>query len=420
LDAPTDAGLAAPTNCAAGAQVGGGGGVAITVTGLWNKGMWVAWQDGDSGPWQLLASDGGNSTATFTPQSGRYAVAAACGDSSSWKTQVHYRTTATTQLPACNESSGCANGLGLAVTGTLSGVGTDQWLRVNRSGDIAINPTGGVATYSLSDFPFHDMVFAVGPANKQFSQIAVLRGALAAAFDAGAGMGDAGPATVDVNFATQGKAAIQKTFSMTGLAPGDSQSHFVSWQLGPGLYGCGTTIELEANSQSASDSYASLDPSLVQSGDLYNLTANANHPGDGGVENDVDVNGTFHTAANITIPISYFSAMLSWAGSSPYGRVRADFAQYPGATLYTIQSYSRPDGGVESDWYVDATPDWLAACTSYWFAAPDLSGVTGWNPAWGLAPGVPAFARVTATADNVPLSDGTMSVAANYATTVTP
>lgn len=323
----------------------------------------------------MLSKSGG--TFTFRPTGARYGVAVACATPGTGR--VVYATTQTTSLDACPEGGvgECGSSFSGTLSGTLSGVGTSQWLGVMdaESAGYAIAPVSGKATCSLRLEEARDLVLGIAPtAGQPFSRIAVLREAVSDT--------TADPTTLNIDFATIGKPSVLKSIKVGGLQPTDVQTHSVTWRTQSSWDYCGSQdLELAASPGSATDTYAALDPSLVEAGEQYFVLASAKRGGD--ASSTASVTARLATPVDLEPTLAYANAVLSLAASSPYPRARAVFPPYANATSYELStSCSRGAGKGSVYWTISVSPEWLGACTDCQVAMPDLSALSCWNDSW--------------------------------------
>ena len=358
-------GSAGGASCVAGTGSPGTGAVPVKVEG---EGIWAAWQDGD-GPWFPLAKSSDN--FTFRPTGTRYAVAVVCGTDSYASGEVIYGTTAQTTIGACPGigEAPCDPAFQGTVKGTLSNVGTSQWLVTNDNElGHAITPVSGSVSYSVDLDYTNNLLFGIAAASGQaLTRIAVLRNAVTENTQS--------PATMNVDLNTAGKATTLKNIVVSGLAAGDTQTHQATWNLA--TQNCGNnSLLVSTNAASATDTYAALDSSLVQAGDSYDISVRATKGGDS--KNGANVSAHFSTAKDVVLPVVFANVNGSLVAVVPYPRAQASFPPYANATGYSLRT-SCPTG---ITWSLTASPAWLGTCSDCKLSMPDLSAVNCWNDKW--------------------------------------
>ncbi len=351
----------------------------ITVNG---DGIWAAWQDGD-GPWLPLEKS--NQKFTFRPSGTRYAVAVVCPVEDGSKSQygsVFYQTTSTKSFDVClfGGEASCGEAFYGTVKGTLSNVGTSQWLKLNDwTNGRAISPAAGNATYSIGVDFIRDLVFGIAPsATQPLTRIAVLRDAVTEA--------SSDPATVNVDFNTAGKPTTVKSITINGLEASDTQTHQVLWSPQNSAFVCQTGgLLVSTNGASASDSYAALDPALVHADEYYSFTLGAGRGTDS--SSGASVSASFKTPQDLAIPVAFTDARASLVATAPFLRVEASFSPFPDATGYSLSTRCKLTGGSSIDWSLGASPEWLGTCTDCKISMPAFSPATCWDDAWACPAG---------------------------------
>lgn len=100
-------------------------------------------------------------------------------------------------------------------------------------------------------------------------------------------------------------------------------------------------------------------------------------------------NKTMTFGPALTIPT------VSTLATAPYARVQASYAVQAEYNRYFTGDFQQTSNNRHSQ--IQMTSGWLAGAANAQLAVPDLSAVTGWNNAWGLATGVSTHWTVTAT-----------------------
>lgn len=353
---------------------------------------WAAWQDG-AGVWtQLLPKTTG--VYEFTPTGARYGVVLVCSDGATdIQGQLYYRTTATTRIdmtagagcaPAASPSTytfgGTMTNLPGAATYRVSGTGTGF-------GYGALNINGSSASYSVGTFrvgSMEDIAVGVsdgaGAPTPNILKMLLVRGQ---AFN--------GNVVRDIDWSTEGFVP-DATYTATvtnainagakiyvSYATANAPSHGMPLMKGAANLASGTLTQ-EFSSIPAGEALAT---------DNYMLYA---YDGAG----IASVRRFFHDAANVTTAMpSPPAATFGIAATTPYIQPRYTF---PEAT--SVQSYSaRWDHFVgkfdRRAYNIDIDPAWLSGTAPFVYDFPDLSGVTGWQTAWGVPSNVAAGAVTT-------------------------
>lgn len=368
-------GAAGGPSCVVGTGSPGTGSVPVKVV---TEGRWAAWQDGD-GPWLPLVKSGNG--FVFRPTGTRYGVAIQCGSESYSSSEVIYGTTAQTTLSACPTAgvARCEPAFDGTVKGTLSNVGSSQWLATGHdylSPGHAISPSAGSVSYSF-ELNTNSLLLGIAAASGQpLTRVAVLRNVLTPETPS--------PATVNIDFNSAGKATTSKNLVISGLSTGDTQSHHMTWTMAGD--GCGNaSLEVSTDKTSPTDTYAALDPSFIQSGDRYEVSVTAKKAGD--AQNTASVSARFNTAKDVTLPVLFSDATGSLAAAAPYPRAQASFTPYPNASGYVLRTSCTTTGTSSISWMVTASSEWLGSCSGCKLAMPDLSAAACWNDGWVCSSG---------------------------------
>ena len=379
-------GGAGNAGCSVHAGSEGTGAVPINVTG---PGVWAAWQDGD-GPWNALVKT--SNAFTFRPSGTRYSVAVVCLNQGVYSGSVYNETTQIKAIAACSTSAftSCGRGFAGTLTGTVSNVGTSQWLVVNGNASpsgYAIAPVGGSATYSVSPRNASDLAFGIAPASGQpLTNIAVRRGALTDVTQS--------PTTANVDFSTEGKPVTLKSVTVTGLQAGDTQAHSVLWVSEDEDQDCADNgLPVATSSTSNPDTYAALAPSLFKPQDSYSAGATGYKGGD--PKNSASVTMSLGAAEDVVLPLTFTSASVSFAAPV----VTTSFPAYPNARSYVFNT-SCSSAASSMLWLVFTTQAWLGDCSDCQVSVPDLSAVSCWRDAWACRAGSTVTADFRAWADS--------------------
>ena len=330
---------------------------------------WVVWRDG-AGDWTALAGTDGGYALPVTAQDGRYSLAVVCPEGKSGNHHVMVYEATLAELPRitadfCEEPPGAPVPL-WAQTLTTSG-----WPGASTFATVSYGNAHAVFTESPSsqvlEVPagMHDVLALVG-----HSDTALVRDGFLLLHDIG--VDAAGARAFDF-----GAGAALQTFQ---LSLGGATADDTAPSIDVGLYtGDGSAHSLVGQSANGQSAYripsAALGPK-----DLHKLQVATGGP-DGKRRSAFKV---LHAPVDVMLvpPLFLTSASAKSTATSPYAR--AEFA-WSGAPKNSAMFFAAQQGLKAA--YMLVTPGALAGRVS--FAHPDLSGVSGWNNAWGLATGMP-------------------------------
>lgn len=376
----------------------GGGTVLVRTTrgGTPANADFVAFQDGN-GAWQVVSGAGGLYTLNITDSDGRYGVAIACVNGPDVEVYILHATRAELSeiTHECDEPPSQSF---VTVSGTVGGLGTDNWAQVFLGQGTGFTYPG-MGTYSLQTAPgTYDLIavkyvgFEIGSVDK-----VLIRRNVNATTDT----------TQNIDFdSAEAFAPEMHTVTVLGTA--------------------GETV--------GSVTFRSNGKTVAALGTPYNTLRFAGVPTSRQVGNDFHVLSVtdfgpqrvlrtvlrhFKAPTDITValPDAFTSPEVTTAATTPYARFTASWSAYPGAQAYVLsyrshhhetvpmgraQKSSRQHGGSVS-WVIGLSANWLGANSSY--TLPDFSGLSGWNNAWGFPTGRFVEWTVTAASSNRNLAD---------------
>lgn len=333
--------------------------------------LWFAYQDGD-GPWTHVT--GLNGIYAFDLSSTRGAVAWVRQGASGYELFVHYATHAElNQLGAalCGGST-----VTKTVTGTVVNAGSDNtW--VSFGGDAAVLPSG-TSAFTLTRV-------RGGPQDLLASRIGVAgNGALTLVkllLRRGLDLPDGG-ALAPIDFASA-EAFDAAGFAITLENVGSDLTQLVaSYRTANG-----PTAPYYADGLATAGNvrvYPAIPASRQQPGDFHVLRIVA-APGGGGATADRTATLVVGPGANRTARLgpALSGPTLTVPSASPWVRLRAQYPIQPEYNRYWTLSWAQADRSV----FVAVTAAWAGTVSTVDVAAPDFTGVAGWDPQWAPRPG---------------------------------
>lgn len=403
-------------------STGGSGNVTwtfCTATGLPD---WVAFQDG-SGPWMHVTSS--TNTYSFNISSANGAIAYVTHDGSGdYTTNLVYATQAeltTVGAGQCTGSSASTR----TIHGSVAGLGATDLANITMGGIPAMVLGVGPNTFSLQNVPSgpRDLIAARAALNTSgggFSTMVnklIFRrdldpadGATLPVLDfGGAEAFDPESHTVSI----QNLGSLQATASLSYYTANGSAGQFYSALTDAGATGTYVVPEVPAAHQAA--------------GDLHMLTVTANPPA-ASQDNLRSVITMFTAPADKTVTIgpNMNTTTVTTAATTPYARLRAQYAVQPEYNSFLVFAYG-PNSGGSPGVNTLVTGAYLGGNTAFDFTTPDFSGVAGWNNAWGAMTGVQTSWVLTASGWSVsggilasPFQDGATTLSALRVGSIVP
>lgn len=352
--------------------------------------IFVAYQDA-SGSWRR-ATAGATNTYTFTIANGGGGIAAikrVGTDGYGWS--IIYGTPAELNASGGTSTQVCVPSTGKTVTGTVTGLGTTQsaFVTLGSASTVVTGATGGA--FTLRNVPNGPQDLIATRANLSTSggplftvdKVIIRRNlnppdnSALAALDFGATEAFA-PATANATVAGIGTDSAGLSVSyMTG-----NTSTFGTFA--PFYSDFGLT------SASATRLYYGVPAANQVSGDLHALMAFAYPPGGSATSNRFAMQ-FFRTVADQTLTLgpALSTPTVTVAATAPYLRPRMQLPAQPQYNRLANVSYDQRAGTASSrDVTIIMTAGYIGSASTFDFQIPDLSGLTGFDPAWGLAAGV--------------------------------
>jgi len=327
--------------------------------------IWFAFQDGN-GPWTRVQGTG--NSFSFQVNSDRGAVAQVTRSSEGTvETQIQYLTRAE-MIGIAGELCPVVGSL-KTVQGTITGLGPLDFVFVSLGSATTLVQGAMGGSFTLENVPpgAQDLVAARLDLTFRPSQLLLRR--------------DLNPANNStlpaLNFATEGFAPVQANFSLTGVAAGEQSAGLVSLVTKNG------TAAPFMNLQ-ATGSYSGFPSSRLVDGDFHFLSGFASTT-DGGSQRIVSK--IFRQVANQTLALGPALTVptLTTVSGGANARIRVQFPIQSAYNRWWIANFAQENRDVEVS--VAASQGWLGAASEVSLTLPDLSGLSGWNSAWGLQGG---------------------------------
>jgi hypothetical protein len=398
---------------------GGGGGGAGNVAWIFCESagipIWLAAQDGN-GAWTRVTPTG--QEYRFQINSARGGVAYVTPEDAGTVLKVFYGTTAELQAQGGSICGG-RTGPARTLTGTVANVPNPGALLLSLGG------VQGTATPPGNNFSF---------ARIPSGTIDVLGGASALSFGGGGVSFDlqrlflrrsinpannASLGTLDFTGAESfAPAAATATITNAGGEFIAVTGSFISTN---GLF---LTYSVGTGAAAAAVPIKGLPGDKRQAGELHIFNISATPTLDPNAGSTRNVGLVFAAMANQTItygPTLTMPTVSSLGG----GRLQAVYPVQSAYNRYWIASFDQTTIDRRAD--IEMTSGWLGGGASVTLAMPDLSGVTGWNTNWALAPGTNASWTVSGTGwdggngiTSPPFVEGARYISATQRATITP
>jgi hypothetical protein len=407
------------------AQSGGGGSGNVSwafcdITGI---PIWFAYQDGN-GPWTRVVGDAQN-VYRFQIDSQRGAVAWVSIDEGAPLTQVFYYTREEFLQVGASQCDG--EGGFKTVNGSMTGLGpTDVGFVALGSSDATVN-MGESPNFVLNNVQDggHDLIAT--RATVSFAPLGLVPNRMIIRRN----LNPANNSTLPVlDFATEGFAPVSATMTVNGLLAGEQTTVvglFTTARKGLGAYFATLTPG------GATQPYYGVPEGQLIAGDLHYTQVVGFNPSDAGSTppptRQVAVAYRQVQDRTVTLGPVLVDPTISTVGTAPYARLRAQWTLQAEYNRFVYVVFSQPNVVSENarSFQLGATDGYLAGAASVDFTMPDLSGVSGWNNAWGLATGANTIWTTTGTGwqgtgiINFPdLTDGTQLLSATRSGEVTP
>jgi len=401
---------------------GGSGNVSLGFCGDEEIPVWAAFQDGN-GPWTRVAPDA-NKVFRFQINGDRGGFAYVTQSESGPIQFVLYYTRA--EMIALGSDS-CAIGGGKVVNGSVSGLGPLESAIVSLGGATANVSTGGPTNFTLS--PVEE-----GPQDLVAARWAISLSGSSPSFTPNRiiirrNLNPAAGSTLPVlNFATEGFAPASATLSLTGGGAGE-QAIFV------GLFSTdkgAVSSYFVGLSGGFSTPYYGVPTAELRTGDVHLIQAIASantDPTSGIPPATRQVGAAFREVTNRSValgPVLSTPTVSPLSGGS-HGRLRVQLPLQTEYRRFVAASFNQEQGDQERVVQILTTGDYLGAGSTADLSIPDLSGVSGWNNAWGLVRGVPAIWTASGTGWTGPgfldlpnLTDGARYLSATRSGQITP
>jgi hypothetical protein len=297
---------------------------------------------------------------------------------------VLYATAAQLQATGGTTNVACTTG-GKTVNGSVANVGASELATIALASSTAsVSGAGGVSTFQLTGLPSgaHDLIASRSAINISGSSISYILNRLIIRRGLDPANGSTlpvldfastesfAPATANLTIGNLGTDQALEEIGLT-TANGTSASFFSSTP------STATTVPY----------YGVPDAKLV-SGDLHSLTVLA-FPGGSSPATSRFATLYARSVANRTVTLGSTLGVptITTVATSPYLRLRAQLTSHSEYNVLGGIVYTQGTGATERTVNVLMTAAY-AGGSAYDLTIPDLSGVSGWNNAWGLQPGV--------------------------------
>ncbi len=403
------------TITAAGGGGGGTGNVAWVFCESAGIPIWLAAQDGN-GAWTRVTPTG--QEFRFQINGARGGVAYVTPEDAGTVLKVFYGTTAELQAQggiACAGRTGPARTL----TGTVANVPTPGALLLSLGGSQGTATAPG-NTFSINRVPSGTIDVLGGASSLTFGGAGVsfdlqrlfLRRNINPANNASLGTLDFTGAESFV------PAAATATITNAGGEFIAATGSFISTN---GLF---LTYSVGTGTAAASIPIKGLPADKRQGGELHFFNISATPTLDPFVGSTRNVGLVFAAMANQTItygPTMTMPTVSSLGG----GRLQAVYPVQAAYNRYWIASFDQ--GTIDRRADIEMTSGWLGGGGTVTLAMPDLSGVSGWNASWALAPGTTASWTVSGTGwdggngiTSPPFVEGARYISATQRASITP
>ncbi|MFO0695740.1 MAG: hypothetical protein U0230_19420 [Polyangiales bacterium] len=321
---------------------------------------WVAYQDGD-GPWQVVDGLGGR--YVFPIASGRYGVAIVCAPTepgaSTSATVVHALVTEADTLRArCTTAAHDAS-----VKGQVVGLAMGD--------DVAVSFATG-SGYPTSTTPTFTAKLVTGTTDVVMRR---RNGALVDyAIERALSFGNGSQWAASVASAVPGASG---SATVTGALAADAP-FLAGWFTTAG----GVTVGTYASSLEA---WSGPPASLLAPNDVQAARVNAGSPNtDAGRRSAI---AYVHEVADVelALPSPVAGPTVLVVAKAPYVRLSAEFPDVAGDAVFSL--YHRVAGGASRSWDERITTGYLEATGAATFETTSLSGLPGFDDAWGIASG---------------------------------
>ncbi|MEO7522436.1 MAG: hypothetical protein ABIW79_11530, partial [Gemmatimonas sp.] len=360
----------------------GGGNIAFRYCDVSDIPSFFAYRNGTSGAW-LPVTISGNNTFTVNLTGGPAQIVTATPNSSGGAD-------VSVLLLAASEAAGFANQACLSnpasktVTGTVAGLAAGQQAVISLGGGGVTVNANGPFTITNANASASDLIAVRQSVNASTFITTVDRVIVRRNVNPVAG-GSIG-ATLDFGSA-EAVLPASAAYTVAGVATGEQVIVSNTFQTTNGGTSAFPSSASLFGAFSNPVTVFGVPSSLTQAGDFNGISVLAF--GETGaqttfrsiVQYNRDIAArTISLGANLTAPT------FATLATTPYARIRATGsfpAEYPD---FLTVGYSQNNG--QRDWTIFATRAYLGAASSYELEIPDLSGVAGFQNAWGLVAGV--------------------------------
>ena len=357
--------------------------------------IWVAYQDGTSGPWTRVVGSADSYSFNVTNTKAAVAYVYPTGSNA---TAVSFTYATRAELQLSNAGLCPTPPPTKSLTGTVSNLGPNQLAEISLGGGAGLVGPGQTAFTlgSVRSGTFDLIGYARGAAVVLSSDRLLLRrGVNTAALANGAPVGPI------LDF-TGGESAIPQSGSITiaNIAGGENITHGMFYQLGASCVPASLYAGMSAGAVSSFTAYG-VPPGLQLPGETHGLSVTA-ATGLTAVRSTIDYLGALGTRS-VTLP----SAMPGFAPTvlaGPYKRLRFQYIQPADLNSSVFLSYA--DVGSQRVVSITTTVGGYLGGQAVDLSVPDLSGLPGWDSSW--APAAPT------TVDWIAIAGG--STASNLCT----
>ena len=193
--------------------------------------------------------------------------------------------------------------------------------------------------------------------------------------------------TLDFDFTTQGFDPVEKTLGIVGAQADEKISYSSSMFLGTGLLSLNGGNYLGVL-QATSATLDFLPENKLVAGDSYFAQVSGNRKLGRDTRGRIVVESNKTWFNSVTLPQETNVEVKAFA-LTPYVRPQLTLSKIPGSGLISGSLYEEIPGtttqfgsNARRSWQIYVSTQWLGSATSW--TAPDFSGLTGWNEAWGF------------------------------------
>ncbi|MEX2530510.1 MAG: hypothetical protein WD960_07045 [Gemmatimonadota bacterium] len=371
------------------ADGGGTGNVAWSVCEDIGIPDWFAYRDG-SGSWTRVTPDAGN-VYRFQIDQARGSVAWAEADAGSSEVQVMHFSRDELIFVGANQ---CDSGTdGKTVHGTVANLAATQTASVSLGGGYTTVSGGAGGAFTLNNVPDGPQDLVAGRASFDMDALALVPDRMIIR----RGLEPADGATLAaLDFDAEGFAMASADLTINGLGSGEQSS-----LVGMFTTQSGSLATYFAGIQGdASMPYWGVPNDRLESNDLHWLQivgADLSGSGSGEPPATRQLGVAFRQVEDrsVTLGPPLADPTVASIATSPYARFSASWVRQTEYERFVGFILTQSGGSDDRSFVIFATDGYLGAGGTVQLEVPDLTGVAGWDDAWGLSPSASAMWTVT-------------------------